>query len=138
MFDLSTGFWAIDVFRKSLPDHHVDHISQVNVSFTGGRKVPGDPSGKGQKNEITKFWPVLWESLAAMKNLRWLRFEIRLTIYVTQIGYWQKNRDHILRPITLVTQPSYFELILPFDVGDRAKELPCHVIRVETKEGSEY
>ena len=64
-----------------------------------------------------------------------MRFEVLLASFDIYAEAWMKSIDHVLRPVKLVTQPPHFELILPFDVGDWAEELPCQVVRSEAKDG---
>jgi hypothetical protein len=134
LFDFSDDIWAISNFRKRVPASNFNHVTKVSVFFLGSWKAPSSPSGKGHKSDETKQWPIIWETLAAMENLQWLRFEVRLNLHVSQGCYWESHKDDVLGPVKLVSQPSYFELILPFDVGRRAQELSCHVIRHDVRD----
>ncbi|KAK0385782.1 hypothetical protein NLU13_6959 [Sarocladium strictum] len=134
MFDFSSTLYTISNFRKLIPAHHFACISQVSILILATWKTLAAPADKENENGQTRQWPLIWETLAAMTNLRWLRFEVRLVSYDSYVGVWVKNMDEALRPVKMVTKPSHFELILPFDVGDWARELPCQVVRSENKD----
>ncbi|KAL2202590.1 hypothetical protein CC79DRAFT_1337282 [Sarocladium strictum] len=131
LFDLSCGHYTISDFRKKIPVWHFATIRKVSISFAENARSPTSPTGKGAKFKETMQWPIIWQSLAAMESLRWLRFEVLLINWTGGEKHWKYQRDHVLGPMMLVTQTSYFELILPFEVDDWAERLPCHVIRFD-------
>ncbi|KAL2202591.1 hypothetical protein CC79DRAFT_1164004 [Sarocladium strictum] len=138
LFDFSTSTEAVAHFRDAISPTHFACISQVSMSFPlGSRNVPRLPAQTGStpgkpKDDATKYWLLMWKTLGEMENLRWLRFEVRLINYPLEGPTWRKNRDAILGPMKQVTQPLYFELIMPFEVNHYWMDtLPCHVIRFD-------
>ena len=51
------------------------------------------------------------------------------------IEHWKADLDLVLNPAKKVTKPRYFELVIPFDIGERALDLPCKVVRSEPYRG---
>ncbi|KAL2202649.1 hypothetical protein CC79DRAFT_1164578 [Sarocladium strictum] len=132
LFDFDTLYTASNL-RKRIPACHFANISKVNVNVCALARDFYKPAD-GSFNSGHKYqWALLWETLAAMDNLRWLRFELLLYNYEQTVDTWTAKLDRLLMPVKLVTRPAHFELILPFGIGKWAQELPCQVTRSEAK-----
>jgi hypothetical protein len=134
IFDFSWNLWLISNFRKVISACHFACISHVNIAMVGTGETLTKRADKDNNNGQTLQWFLIWETLAAMDNLQWLRFEVMLLAHDVYVRWWTANLERVLRPVKMVTKPAHFELILPFDVGDWAQELPCQVIQSEAKD----
>ncbi|RYO85863.1 hypothetical protein DL762_005010 [Monosporascus cannonballus] len=75
-------------------------------------------------------WVDIWEALAAMEGLKWLRVELRIAM-PHLAPEWTEREWTLWEGIKKVTRPSHFELILPFPAAASTREetLPCTIIR---------
>lgn len=126
-FDFSHAPRCLTVMAERLPATHVAHISQINLTW----ELPWPLFLKAKntgKREI--LWVDIWDALAAMKGLQWLRVELRLSRPL-QAPEWTEREWTLWEGIKKVTRPSHFELILPFPAAASTREetLPCTVIR---------
>lgn len=112
---------------KRLPAAHVANVSQVNLNW-----LLFHPLYLKKKNtgKVEILWVEVWEALAAMKGLEWLRVELRITqsLWVSE---WTRLECTFWELIKKVTRPTHFELILPFPAAASTREeiLPCTIIR---------
>ncbi|RYP63765.1 hypothetical protein DL771_009126 [Monosporascus sp. 5C6A] len=126
-FDFSHGPGCVTVMPERLPATHVARISQMNLSWELYRPLFLEEKDPG-KYEI--LWEEIWEALAAMEGLKWLKVELRLA-RPHQAPEWTEREWTLWEGIKKVTHPSHFELILPFPAAASTREetLPCTIIR---------
>lgn len=126
-FDFSHAPRCITVMSERLPATHVARISRINLNWELYHPLYLKPKNTG-KYEI--LWVDIWDALAAMDGLRWLRVELRLA-RPHQASEWTEREWTLWEGIRKVTRPSHFELILPFPAAASTLEetLPCTIIR---------
>ncbi|RYP54764.1 hypothetical protein DL768_000492 [Monosporascus sp. mg162] len=126
-FDFSHAPRCVTVMSERLPATHVAHISQINLNWELYRPLFLNVKDPG-KYEI--LWVDIWEALAAMEGLKWLKVELRLA-QPHQASEWTELEWTLWEGIKKVTHPSHFELILPFPAAASTREetLPCTIIR---------
>ncbi|KAK2601890.1 hypothetical protein QQS21_004577 [Conoideocrella luteorostrata] len=125
-FDFSHNPSALTAMCRRLPASHVASISKVHLVHDINRPLYLDRKDHG---EIEMEWVNIWDTLASMKGLQWLR------VVVTSPEY--NARELTEREWTLwegirkVAQPAHFELVLPFPAAASTREetLPCTIIR---------
>lgn len=105
---------------KRLPPSNFARITRLNLSYFVFRPLH-IRAKKHYRGEI--FWVRCWDTLATMKGLKWLRFELKLA--------WTKVEPGLLDGVKKVTHPPHFELVFPFYAAASTREetLPCTVIR---------
>lgn len=112
---------------KRLPATHIASISQINFNWLLYYPLYLKKKNTG-KDEM--LWVDIWEALAAMEGLEWLRVEVRITEPHRALE-WTEREWTFWEMIKKVTRPSHFELILPFPAAASTREetLPCTIIR---------
>lgn len=126
-FDFSHAPRCLAIMLDRRPATHIAQIAQINLKWELywplflKEKNPG-------KDEI--LWVDIWNVLAAMEGLKWLRVELELA-QPHQAPEWTEIEWTLWEGIKKVTRPSHFELILPFPAATSTREeaLPCTVIR---------
>ena len=126
LFDFSHSPRAITNMSQRLPAIHIAHISRVNLYWISYYPLMLH-SKKPRKDAI--LWVDVWDALAAMEGLKWLRFELTL-FQTTPVEEWEGLEWTLLVGVRKVTRPSHFELILPFPAAALVGEepLPCTII----------
>ncbi|RYP82409.1 hypothetical protein DL769_001663 [Monosporascus sp. CRB-8-3] len=126
-FDFSHAARCVTVMSQRLPATHVAHISQINLNWELYYPLILNEKDPG-KYEI--LWVDIWEALAAMEGLKWLRVELRIAM-PHLAPEWTEREWTLWEGIKKVTRPSHFELILPFPAAASTREetLPCTIIR---------
>lgn len=96
-----------------------------------------DSLDANKRATITQLWDQLWLDLAAMDDLRWLRFQVLFESPQMSSDELRPDQEGIMQCVKQVTQPAHFELVLPIRVRDcLAKGLPCKVTyRKQTQTG---
>ncbi|KAL8930404.1 MAG: hypothetical protein Q9208_000587 [Pyrenodesmia sp. 3 TL-2023] len=103
---------------ERLPGTHVSHISQINLTW----ELPWPLFLKAKNTDKREIlWVDIWDALAAMEGLQWLRVELRLSRPL-QAPEWTEREWTLWEAIKNVTRPSHFELVLPFPAAASTRE----------------
>ncbi|KAH6690665.1 hypothetical protein F5X68DRAFT_260061 [Plectosphaerella plurivora] len=126
-FDFSHGPATAGVMLKRLPATHLALITQVHIKWLARSPLDLDLRRPGRDEKI---WIDLWEALAAMKRLKWLRVEL-MPVVPMDGPVWVKREHTMCSVLRKVTSPEFFELVLPWPAGADAREetLPCSIVR---------
>lgn len=127
LFDFSHGPRCLTVMPERLPATHVAHISRVNIHWEHYHPLFLTAEKLGKRENL---WRDIWDALATMTGLKWLRVELTLA-RPHQAPEWTESEWTLWEGVKKVTQPSHFELILPFPAAASTREesLPCTIIR---------
>lgn len=127
MFDFSSAPGSLIYIPERLPAHHVAHIAHVSISYLLYHPLYLH-SEKPSRDAV--YWVKIWETLAAMEGLGWLRFALTISM-PHQAPEYTEQEWTLWEYVRKVTRPSHFELILPFPAAESTREetLPCNVIR---------
>ncbi|EEY15057.1 predicted protein [Verticillium alfalfae VaMs.102] len=129
LFDFSQSPRSLPLLYNRLPTTHVACISHVNLTWDLYRTLYLESKNPG-KDEV--LWLRIWDALAAMEGLAWLKFALRLNPAAQAWEHeWTERESMILSSIKKVTRPSFFEVTLPFPAAASTQEetLPCTIIR---------
>lgn len=112
---------------ERLPAAHIAHISRINLHWELYHPLILTAKHPG-KYEI--LWMDIWDTLAAMEGLKWLRVELSLA-RPHQASEWTELEWSLWEGVKKVTHTSHFELVLPFPAAASTQEetLPCTIIR---------
>lgn len=126
-FDFSSAPRCITVMSKRLPATHIAHISRINLNLEFYHPLYLKPKNTGRREIL---WVDVWDALAAMEGLKWLRVEL-VFVWLQQVSEWTERESTLWEGIRKVTRPEHFELILPFPAAASTREatLPCTIIR---------
>lgn len=125
-------------FIHKVPSYNLAHIARVSVSIPLPSWTPKYENLHGKERRESRKWSGLWESLATLQGLKWLRVEMMIPHKYPFVEHWTDDLDLVLEPVKMVTRPDYFELLVPFDIGERGGGLPCKVVRSEPRRVGEW
>lgn len=128
MFNFTSAPGSLVYIPKRLPAHLVALIAHVDISYMLYFPLYLH-SVKPSKDAV--FWVKLWETLAAMEGLEWLRFALRISV-PQQAPEYTEQEWTMWEGVRKGTRPSHFELILPVPAAEESTQeetLLCTVIR---------
>ncbi|KAL2206961.1 hypothetical protein CC79DRAFT_1335192 [Sarocladium strictum] len=138
LFDFYCYRNYIRSFANKVPSYNLAHIARVRVAIPLPSWTPKDVNRYGKERPESRKWSNLWKSLAALQGLRWLRVEMVIPHQYPFVEDWIGDLDLVLDPVKMVTRPEHFELLIPFDVGERGVGLPCKLVRSEPRRAGEW
>jgi hypothetical protein len=110
-----------------LPRTHLALITQVNFKWHALTPLNLETKRPGREEKI---WTSLWEALAVMERLKWLRVEL-MPVSPIDWPLWGEREQSLCNVVRKVTRPDFFELVLPWPAAADAPEqtLPCTLVR---------